>query len=72
MNSHNILENETRTHLPTKEAALLLGRSINTLHNWACQRRGVKGPIEPMKAYGKLGWATADIRRLLKEGWVKL
>jgi len=32
--------NETRTHLPTKEAALLLGRSLNTLHNWACQRRG--------------------------------
>lgn len=54
---------ETRTALPTREAALHLGRADQTLRDWACHQ---KGPIEPLRINGRLAWLVDDIRRILK------
>lgn len=55
------LDKETRTYLCTAEAAHHLNRSPQTLRLWACTETG---PIQPMRIYGRLAWAVADIRRL--------
>jgi hypothetical protein len=57
------LERETRTALPTGEAAHLLNRKPQTLRIWACQENG---PIRPIRINGRLAWRTADIRALLE------
>lgn len=54
---------ETRTFLPTKEAAAHLGRRAQTLRYWAMA--GGKGPISPVRVGGRLAWAVSDIKRLL-------
>ena len=54
---------ETRTFLPTKEAAAHLGRRAQTLRQWAMA--GGKGPISPVRVGGRLAWAVSDIKRLL-------
>lgn len=56
------LEAETREVLPTAEAARHLLRQPQTLRWWACMGNG---PIHPVRINGRLGWRTADIRRLL-------
>lgn len=57
------LELETRTALPTGEAAHHLSRKPQTLRIWACHENG---PIRPIRINGRLAWRTADIRALLE------
>lgn len=56
------LEAETREVLTTADAARHLLRQPQTLRGWACLDNG---PIRPVRINGRLGWRTADIRRLL-------
>lgn len=56
------LEHETRSALPTNEAAFQLNRAQQTLRLWAMRE---DGPIRPMRIRGRLAWRTADLRRLL-------
>lgn len=56
------LDNESRSVLPTSEAATHLGRAEQTLRIWACYG---SGPIRPVRVHGRLAWPVADIRRLL-------
>lgn len=54
-----------RSHVDTKTASDLLGRTPQTLRKWACYG---DGPLRPMRVNGRLAWAVADIRRLLHLG----
>jgi hypothetical protein len=56
------LDQEVRDILPTGEAARHLNRSNQTLRKWACLQTG---PISPVRVHGRLGWRTADLRRLV-------
>lgn len=56
------LTQETRTVLPTDEAARHLNRAEQTLRIWACRENG---PIRPLRIGGRLAWKTDDLRRLL-------
>lgn len=56
------LEQESRTTLPTREAAHHLNRKIQTLHIWACKETG---PIRPHRINGRLAWPVAEIKKLL-------
>lgn len=55
---------ETRTHVPTEDAAHHLSLSPQTLRTWACFENG---RIRPLRIPGRLGllWPVAEIRRLL-------
>lgn len=59
------LENETRTTIPTAEAAFHLDRQPQTLRMWACLENG---PIRPIRVNTRLAWPVADIRKLLAGG----
>ncbi|MCS0631650.1 DNA-binding protein [Telluria mixta] len=54
-----------RSHVDTKTAADLLGRTPQTPRKWACYE---DGPLRPMRVNGRLAWAVADIRLLLHLG----
>ena len=56
------LERETRSALPTNEAAFHLNRAQQTLRLWAMRE---DGPLRPIRINGRLAWSVADIRRLL-------
>lgn len=56
------LAQETRTALPTVEAAAQLSRAPQTLHLWACKE---SGPIRPIRVSGRLMWKVSDLRNLL-------
>lgn len=56
------LDRETRTALPTAEAAAHLSRSPQTLRVWAMTDGG---PIRPLRIGGRLSWPTSELRRLL-------
>lgn len=51
--------------LTTQQAAEYLNRSAQTLRTWACTG---KGPIQPVKIGGRLGWPEAALRSLLEGG----
>ncbi len=53
---------ETRTHIPTADAAAHLLRRPQTMRTWAMTERG---PIRPIRVGVRLMWPVADIRRLL-------
>lgn len=53
---------ETRSVLPTNEAAAQMGRQPQTLRTWACFENG---PIRPIRINGRLAWKVSDIRRVL-------
>ncbi len=53
---------ETRTVLPTPEAAFHLNRAQQTLRLWACRE---DGPIRPLRINGRLAWPVAELRRVL-------
>lgn len=57
------LERETRTALPTGEAAFHLNRAQQTLRLWAM--RDGTGPIRPLRINGRLAWPVAELRRVL-------
>lgn len=56
------LELETRSTLPTAEAAGHLNRAKQTLRIWAMRE---DGPIRPIRVHGRLAWPVADIKRVL-------
>lgn len=53
---------ETRTAIPTADAAFHLNRSAQTLRVWACHEIG---PIRPLRVNGRLAWSVSDIRLIL-------
>lgn len=55
------LAQETRSAIPTSEAAHHLNRSNATLRIWACKG----GPITPLRINGRLAWPVAELKRLL-------
>jgi len=57
------LEHETRSALPTAEAAFHLNRSQQTLRVWACRENG---PIHPVRINGRLAWPVASLRTVLE------
>jgi hypothetical protein len=56
------LPEETRSALPTHEAAFHLNRSDQTLRLWACRENG---PLRPVRINGRLAWRVADLKRIL-------
>lgn len=56
------LERETRSAIPTIEAARHLGRAAQTLRLWAAYETG---PIRPLRVHGRLAWPVNDLKRLL-------
>ena len=56
------LERETRSAVPTSEAAAHLGRAPQTLRLWACSE---DGPLRPLRINGRLAWPVAELRRVL-------
>jgi hypothetical protein len=59
------LDRETRTALPTAEAARHLNRADQTLRLWACHENG---PIRPVRVNGRLAWPVSELRRVLRVG----
>lgn len=53
---------ETRTALPTPEAAYHLNRAQQTLRLWAMRE---DGPLRPLRVHGRLAWPVAEIKRVL-------
>lgn len=53
---------ETRTALPTCEAAFHLSRANQTLRLWAMRE---DGPLRPMRINGRLAWPVSELRRVL-------
>ena len=53
---------ETRSALPTPEAARHLSRAEQTLRIWACRENG---PLRPLRINGRLAWSVSDLRRVL-------
>ena len=53
---------ETRSALPTYEAAWHLSRAEQTLRVWACNE---SGPIRPIRLHGRLLWPVSELRRVL-------
>ncbi len=56
------LDRETRSSLPTAEAAAHLNRAPQTLRVWACYENG---PIRPIRIGGRLSWRVSDLRAIL-------
>lgn len=53
---------ETRSALPTSEAAFHLNRAQQTLRIWALQNNG---PVKCLRVQGRLQWPVADIKRVM-------
>lgn len=53
---------ETRTALPTTEAAGHLNRAQQTLRIWACMENG---PLRPLRINGRLAWPVDELKRVL-------
>lgn len=56
------LERETRSAIPTIEAAGHLNRAAQTLRLWAANE---SGPIRPLRVHGRLAWPVNELKRLL-------
>lgn len=61
-NQFTSLALETRSAIPTDEAAFHCNRKPQTLRAWACLENG---PIRPLRINGRLAWPVAAIRALL-------
>lgn len=57
------LDRETRSALPTPEAARHLNRAQQTLRLWAMHENG---PLRPIRVHGRLAWPVAELRKLLQ------
>lgn len=55
------LEQVTRPHVPTEQAAYYLNRRPQTLRGWAMSGR----VLSPLKFNGRLAWPVAEIKRVL-------
>jgi hypothetical protein len=49
-------------HVPTPEAAALLGVTAQTMRRWACYGTG---PLRPIRINGRLRWAVEGIQAVL-------
>lgn len=58
------LDQETRTHVPTKVMCHHLGRKAQTARGWASAETYPDG-LKPLRVNGRLAWPVAGIRRLL-------
>lgn len=58
------LARETRTNLPTCEAAHHLNRAQQTLRLWAIRN---DGPIKCLRINGRLAWPVSELKKLLGE-----
>ena len=56
------LAQETRSALPTAEAACHLNRADQTLRLWAMSG---SGPLQCRRINGRLAWPVADLKALL-------
>ncbi len=56
------LAQESRTAIPTDNAAFYLSRKPQTLRVWSCLENG---PIRPVRVNGRLSWKVADIQAVL-------
>jgi len=56
------LERETRSGLPTNEAAYHLSRANQTMRLWAMTG---SGPIRPNRINGRLSWPVCALREVL-------
>ncbi|SET47051.1 hypothetical protein SAMN05216326_12928 [Nitrosomonas marina] len=56
------IEQEIRSHIPTKDAAHHLNRKDQTLRTWACFENG---PIKPIRINGRLSWPVKEIKKVL-------
>jgi hypothetical protein len=59
------LADESRELVPTDCAAYHLNRRPQTLREWACLQNGL---LRPVRIGSRLGWRTADLRRILNGG----
>jgi hypothetical protein len=59
------LDVETRSVIPTDNAAYHLNRKSQTLRTWACFDNG---PIRPVRINGRLAWPVSDIKTILVKG----
>lgn len=55
------LEQVTRPHVPTEQAAYYLNRRPQTLRGWAMTGQ----VIQPLRFNNRLAWPTAEIKRVL-------
>lgn len=55
------LDQVTRPHVPTEQAAYYLNRRPQTLRGWAMTGR----VIQPLRFNGRLAWPVAEIKRVL-------
>jgi hypothetical protein len=53
---------ETRSALPTAEAAYHLNRAQQTLRLWAMRN---DGPVKALRIHGRLAWPVAEIKALM-------
>jgi hypothetical protein len=53
---------ETRSALPTPEAAYHLNRAQQTLRLWAMRN---DGPVKCLRINGRLAWPVAELRKVL-------
>jgi hypothetical protein len=53
---------ETRSALPTAEAAYHLNRAQQTLRLWAMRN---DGPVKALRIHGRLAWSVAEIKALM-------
>jgi hypothetical protein len=53
---------ETRSALPTPEAAFHLNRAQQTLRLWAMRN---DGPVKALRIHGRLAWPVAEIKALM-------
>lgn len=59
------LDGVTAPNVATEDAAFYLGRSTQTLRNWASHDAG---PVKPVKIGNRLAWPVADIRKVTISG----
>lgn len=61
--TYPVLEQITRTHITTDEAAYYLNRKPQTLRAWAMRNKNVV----PSRIFGRLAWPVDGIRHVLGE-----
>lgn len=59
------LDQEKRSALPTREAAIHLNRAEQTLLFWASRSSKGCGPIKPIRVGRQLAWPVSEIKKLL-------
>ncbi len=66
MSTNTLDQNQSRTELlTTKEAAIVLRRSAQTLRKWACTGEGPVQPVRLNATRGPLLWRRIDIDRVI-------